>query len=212
MKTILLSFALLLQCLFVAAQATDTFSSFIKSHFKKTALPKKVECNDVISDENPGYEFISYLDDFPYYTDTANQVSKEEFDFLFQAVDTLYGYNIWSFDTCCNKSKNAFYDAYLLYPGSYFEIGENILGFVIWIVDNDGINKVLYTADRKGKLLGKLPLAFYNRHGTYTTDDGGRGIWWTARESVIRSDLSIETHAKNHRTFQVLKNGKIKEK
>lgn len=208
MKILLIG--LIFQCSYLFSQTNADYFSFIEAHFERSDRPDTIGCSDVISEVNPGYEFISYIDSFPYYSDSTNQLSKTQFNYLFQSVDSLYGHNIWSLIPCCRKTKEKFYNSYLIYPGSFFSISEDILGFIVWIVDNDGIEKVLYTVDQKANIKDKLPLAFYNRHGSYTEEDGGRGVWWTDKSAVIFEDLKVKTDAGYHNDFEIKKNGMIK--
>lgn len=209
MKIKLLLSILIFQCSYSFSQTISEHFSVVATSFKKIELPYTIDCKDLISETNPGFDFISYIDSFPYYSDSNNQLTRTQFDSLFQSVDSLEGHNIWSLDPCCIKSKEDFYNSYLLIPGAFFEIEENVLGFIIWIIDEDGIQKVLYTMDHNLNILGKLPLAFYCRHGSYTEDDGSKGVWWTTKSAVILEDLKVKTDAGHHKEFQIKKNGEI---
>ncbi|WNJ18279.1 hypothetical protein [Pontibacter sp. G13] len=196
-------------CLF--SQTQNAHFNFISTHFERIELPATIDCRDVITEVNPGFEFVEYLDSFPYYSDSTHRLTQAEFDFLFQSEDTLYLHNIWSLIPCCEKSREDFFDSFLLYPGSYLRIAPYVMGFVLWVVDDDGIEKVLYTMDADGQIIDKLPLAFYHRHGSYTEEDGSRGIWWTTKNAEIRQDLSVKTDAGHHNDFQIQRDGKIEE-
>lgn len=212
MKITLLLASFILQCTYVFSQTKNEYFSFLEKHFENTALPDSIHCRDLISAINPGYAFLSYLNTYPYYSNASNQLSKNQFDYLFQSVDSLYRHNIWSLDACCPNTKEAFYSAFLIYPVAVFAVSENYAAFILSFVDDDGIEKVLYTVDQNAVIIDKLPLAFYHRHGSYTEDDGSKGIWWTTKNAIIFKDLSVKIDAGAHKNFQIKANGVIERK
>lgn len=212
MKIILLSCCLLFLYPSAISQDRGEPFSFIKTHFERIELPAKITCEALISEKNPSFEFIAYLEAFPYYADTTHHLSRAQFEFLFQAVDTLYGHNLWSLQPCCEKTRAAFYNSFRIYPGAFFEIGEQVLGFIIWTVDDEGIQKILYTMNHDAELIAKLPVAFYQRAGSYTEDDGSKGIWWASKVAVIDPDLGIKMDAGRYTDFLIEESGAIVKK
>ena len=212
MKKVLFVFSLLCFTTHLFSQSNEKEVIDIKKRFKEQSLPLNVDCQDLVTDVNPGYELLSYIDTLPFYSDSTNLLTKKEFDYLFQSIDSLTGYNIWSLKECCKKSKDDFYDSFLMFPDCYFEVDKTIHAFIIMHADDDGIEKVLYTFDEDMRLIDKLPLAFYHRHGTYTMDDGGKGIWWSTKRAVINEDFTIKANAGDQQGFEILENGEIEAK
>lgn len=181
----------------------------LRQKFGKIDLPCVVHCKDIITEDNPGFELLEYIDAFPFYSDTNNLLSITDFKLLFHSVDTISGHNIWPLEECCFLSKMNFFDSYRIYPSCFFETKDGIYGFVIEVIDNDGLEKILYTFDKDLNLIDKLPLAFYVRHGSFTDADGTKGIWWTDKHATIGIDYRIETSVGDNRYFQILENGTI---
>lgn len=174
---------------------------------QKFNLPLRVTCSDLVTEVNPGFEFLEYLSTLDSFT--VDTLSPANFNYFFQNLTAIPVHNIWSLDTLTQRSLPDFYRTHQVYLEGYFSITDSVYAVIVDYCDDDGMEKVLFTLDEKMNVIDKLPLAFYVRHGSYTEEDGSKGVWWTQKSSVVLENYRVVSDASHHQNFQILLSGSI---
>lgn len=132
--------------------------------------------------------------------------------YLYAKQDSFWIQNIWSMDSLYSISMekhlaNGYYMGHdiILYTDS-------IIGLVYEFMEYDGSSRYFITMDHKLNPIAQVPIALYTKTGTYSTDDGGKGPWFTLWNVCMEKDWvlhSTDGHNNIKRSFQVHPDGKI---